>query len=178
VLVGASDQAVRAVGLANLPDEDPGSGPLGGLATALSWVAAENERTGSPGHGSAVRHGAEGSDAVDPLAILLVAACDQPDLDAVALRLLIDALASEDRAMAAAACFSTDDGRRHPLPSAWRLDLTAGPVGRLHAGGERRIGAAFDAVATVELPTGGDELIDLDTPSDVALWQERHRPLG
>jgi molybdopterin-guanine dinucleotide biosynthesis protein A len=157
VLVGAGQEAVRAIGLENLPDSDPGSGPLGGLVTALAWAA---ERSG----------------ATSP--ILLVAACDQPALDARTLRSLVDALAGQDGATdVEAACFVTSDGRRHPLPSAWRPDRAAGPVRQLYTGGERRLGAAFDAVATVQLPTGGVDLIDLDTPEELAWWRgQHHRP--
>lgn len=180
VLVGASREVADAVGLATVPDDDPGSGPLGGLSTALAWAA--------------VRAGAATGEESDPLRaqfltrtgqdrplgpkagpIVLVAACDQPELVPAGLAALVAAL-DQPGEEALAARFATADGRRHPLPSAWRVDLAAGSVADLHAAGERRIGAAFDAVTTVELFADGADLFDLDTPADLARWQEHRRP--
>lgn len=182
VLVGASGETAAAAGLASIPDDDPGSGPLGGLATALAWAAATARAGGSAGpplvgpptrtSGAVV---AEPPVEVGPSPILLLAACDQPALRPERVRELAALVRDARRGSrgSGAARFITGDGRRHPFPSAWRVDLAAGPVARLHAAGERRIGAAFDVVATSDLPGAGDDLVDLDSPADLVRWQER-----
>lgn len=188
VLVGASDEVAAAVGLSTVPDDDPGSGPLGGLATALAWagaavaVAAGDAAGDAPGEesGPEEAHILTGTGLASPDApagqlILLVAACDQPALDAAGLADLVAALDQADDDVVAAR-FVTADERRHPLPSAWRVVGALDPVAALHGAGERRIGAAFDAVATIEVASTGVDLVDLDTPSDVARWQDQRQP--
>lgn len=151
VLVGASRQTARALDLDTIVDQDPGSGPLGGLATALAWA----DQHGRPG------------------LILLVAATDQPSLRAASLNSLVAALSDAGPACVAAR-FVSGDGRRHPLPSAWRVNAAAGRVRRLHDAGERRLGGAFTVGATLDLRSSGIDLVDLDTPAELDAWREQH----
>lgn len=140
VLVGGDQD-----GEGTVEDLWPGEGPLGGLATA-------------------VLHGA----AVDGVEVLVVAACDQPDLTEEVLTALIDALHGAPAEVVGAVAH-TSDGRRHPFPSAWRP--TAGePLRALVDSGERRADAAFGVGPIVEVPAAAAALIDLDTPADVAAW--------
>lgn len=165
VLVGGGAEAASApIGVAMVPDGEPGTGPLGGLCTALAWAHA---RSG-----------------VDVEAILVVAACDQPSLTPGTLLALTEGLAAAPSSVGAVR-FLTPDGRAQPLPSAWRVREAVGPVTELHRSGERRIGAAFEVVPTVDLPGDVDLLVDLDTPADLARWLNervegpdggRHRP--
>ncbi len=133
-----------------IPDRWPGEGPLGGLATA-------------------VLHGA----ALGAVEIVVVAACDQPDLTDEVLASLIQALHEAPKEVVGAIAV-TSDGRHHPFPSAWRVE--AGP--RLRAlvdAGERRADAAFGAGPVVEVPAAEAALADLDTPAAVAAWLATRR---
>lgn len=139
--------AVEVIRVGATLDRWPGAGPLGGLASAVAHVADD-------GRGPAV---------------VVVAACDQPDLDAVVLRRLVAALDSVDQT-ASVAVAVTPDGRRHPFPSAWRTDAAAQLVA-LVEGGARRADAAFTLGDVVQVAADPASLRDLDTPDDVARWQ-------
>ncbi|WP_421120021.1 molybdenum cofactor guanylyltransferase [Aquihabitans daechungensis] len=128
-----------------IPDRWPGEGPLAGLATA-------------------VLHGA----AVDGVEIVVVAACDQPDLTTEVLASLVQALHASPHEVVGSVA-RTSDGRRHPFPSAWRC--AAGERLRsLVEAGQRRADAALEAGPVVEVPAPEAALEDLDTPADVAAW--------
>jgi len=160
VLVGAAASTASALGLDAVADRKPGTGPLGGLATILSSIASPSDRPD-------MRAGK------DPSTILVVAGCDQPSLTAGVIGRLVDALAASPADVGAARLW-TEDGRTHPLPSAWRAAVVAQPVAELFGAGERRIGAAFDVVAVVDVAADPDEIVDLDTPTDVARWHRAH----
>ena len=106
-------------------------------------------------------------------AMVVVAACDQPDLDGATVAALVGALADAPAELLAAAV-TTPDGRRQPFPSAWRP--AAGPllVAQVE-GGARRADAGFAAVGVVDLAVRGPVVADLDTPDDVIGWLDRHR---
>lgn len=132
-----------------LPDRWTDMGPLGGMTTALLDAAP-------------------GSDAV-----VVVAACDQPDLTAGLVARLIDALGQAETGVIGARV-ATADGRRHPFPSAWRS--SAGPMLELAIErGQRRADAAFGVGRIVEVHADGASLIDLDTPEDVRGWRQVNR---
>lgn len=145
VLVGGDQDAEGAI-----EDGWPGEGPLGGLATA-------------------VRHAA----AVDDVAIVVVAACDQPDIPAALVASLVHALAAGP-AEAVASAVRTADGRRHPFPSAWRTSCDADLTALLVAG-ERRAAAAFGVGPVIDIDGSDEAVADLDTPDDVRRWSARHR---
>lgn len=136
-------------------DRWPGDGPLAGLATA-------------------VLHGA----AVVGVEVVVVAACDQPDLTPTLLAALVEALHAAPPDVIGAVAH-TSDGRRHPFPSAWRVDA-AERLRALVESGARRADAALGVGTIAEVPAAAAALIDLDTPADVAAWHEQHanRPDG
>jgi molybdopterin-guanine dinucleotide biosynthesis protein A len=140
---GPMDLADR-IGARWVADRWPGEGPLAATATAL---AAAGEA-----------HGA-GATAV-------VAPCDQPHLDAATVRSLLEALdaAADDVAVAVPV---TPDGRRHPLPAAWRCRVAA-EVAALVEAGERRADAGFDRLGVVTVAVAAAPLADVDTPEDLA----------
>ena len=144
VLVGGEPAWSDRLGLAHVPDRWPGEGPLGGLATAVLDAPL-------------TPHGSD--------AIVVVAACDQPWLDAAGLSALVAALVGHPQAGAAAP--RTPDGRVHPLPSAWRTN-TGKRLTTLMAGGARRADAGFGLVTLVEVPFDQLSLADADTPGDLA----------
>lgn len=143
VLVGGEPAWGRSLGLPLVADRWPGEGPLGGLATAVL--------DGPGGDG-------------DRDTIVLVTACDQPWLEPAGLADLAAAL--RDRPQAAAAAPRTDDGRIHPLPSAWRA-RAGGRLATLMNSGARRADAGFGLVTLVEVPFGSRAVADVDEPADL-----------
>ena len=175
VAVGGERSVAADLWLDPLEDRWPGLGPLGGIATAVLDADLE-----APGWG--VR--STPADRTD--LIVVVAACDTPDLGAELVHRLIGALRAAPPEVVAAAPV-TPDGRRHPLPSAWRA--TVGPqlehlvsTGALRAdavpfpedvaegsavvrGGRADAGFALGAVVDVDATS--QDLRDIDTPEDL-----------
>lgn len=100
---------------------------------------------------------------------VLVAACDQPGLTPAVLRGLLDHLEAPGGAGAVVAVPVTPDGRRHPLPAAYRQEAS-GALRDLVRAGERRASAGFDVLAVAEVAVRQRDIEDLDTPADVARW--------
>ncbi len=148
VLIGADPDEDGAVA-----DRWPGEGPLGGLATAVAEA-----------------------DGVGGVEVVVVAACDQPDLTGAVIADLVHALhGAPDEVIAAAVV--TADGRRQPFPSAWRTAAAPALIG-LVDDGARRSDAAFSVGRTVEIEAPTAVVEDLDTPDDVRRWTTRHRGDG
>lgn len=129
-------------------DRWPGEGPLGGLATA-------------------VLHGA-GTDGIE---IVVVAACDQPDLSAELIASLSTSLHGAPPQVVGSAV-RTPDGRRHPFPSAWRTRAGEALAALVEAG-ERRADAGFGLGPIVEVIAPAETVDDLDTPAEVERWTSR-----
>ena len=92
--VGGDDMALRALGLEPVADRWPGEGPLGGIITALDTAAQD---------------------------VVVVLACDVPEIEAAAVQEIVAALdPNVDAAVA------TAGGRAHPLIAAYRS--SAGPT--------------------------------------------------
>lgn len=148
VLIGAADGEEGAVA-----DRWPGEGPLAGLATAVAHGAAQ-----------------------EGIEVVVVAACDQPDLAPALIAELAHALLAGPETAVVCAVRSAD-GRRHPFPSAWRTVAADALVGLVEAG-ERRAEAGFAAGPVIEVEAPAELLADLDTPEDVQRWNERHHGHG
>ncbi|CAN5905537.1 hypothetical protein BH23ACT2_BH23ACT2_26500 [soil metagenome] len=110
-------------------------------------------------------------DQPDPDLIVVVAACDQPDLTGGLVASLVAAVRAAPPTVAVAVPV-TPDGRRHLFPSAWRA-TAAGELAALIERGSRRATDALSVANAVEVPTGGTVLVDLDTPADLASWHRR-----
>ncbi len=165
LLVGGEPHWATDLGLEPVPDHWPGAGPLAGIATALSAVATGGAPLAMGGPVSDRTRGLETE------VIVLVAACDQPDLSSATLRQLVDALGAA-RSQVAAAAHRTSDGRRHPFPSAWK-PAAARTLVQLVESGARRADAAFEVVQVVDLLIDNDApFADLDTPGEVVSWRE------
>lgn len=136
ICVGGDAARLRRLGLAWIADEWPGEGPLGGLVTALGW-----------------------SDE----ASVVVAACDQPWLDARVIRALVEA----HQTSAAPVTIYRVDGTVQPLPGvydAWLLpDLRVA-----WERGDRALGTALSlAEPTIVDAPDPDALRDVDEPGDL-----------
>ena len=140
------------LGLDMVADQWPGIGPLGGIATALWWAFG-----------------------VHPAALVVVVACDQPDVFPSTISRL-----ESDLTLAApevgAAALRTDDGHLHPFPSVWRA-TTVATIHGLVSTGERRAGTGFAAVGGSQIAGDASEVADLDTPADVTLWRAENPSL-
>lgn len=154
VVQGGSRSVADALALDLVADDLPGAGPLAALASATSWAAGI------------------GAD------LVVVAACDQPDLTAVTLRTMCAALddlgsaqpdgtdGTEQAARALGAVPIDRDGRRHPFPAVWRT-AAAPRLRALVTDGARRADAAL-TLGVVEVGVEATELADVDTPEALA----------
>jgi molybdenum cofactor guanylyltransferase len=114
-------------------DRFPGEGPLGGVLTALAAHAGD----------------------------VVVAACDLPNLDEVAVRALL--AADPDRRWPVVAAVA--DGHHVPM-ARWRREV-APALEAAFAAGTRSWRAALDAVGALEVPIDARSALDLDSPADV-----------
>ncbi len=164
-LVGGPDEVGATLGRTVVADRWPGEGPLGGIASAVRWAS------GIPG-----------------VSLVAVVACDQPGVTSELVAALVAALPADSADGLAdttdggpkvvGAVAQTADGRRHPFPSVWR-GTAAGALDALVEAGARRADAAF-ALGVTPVLRPGSELVDLDTPDDVARFgaTDRAAPPG
>jgi molybdopterin-guanine dinucleotide biosynthesis protein A/rhodanese-related sulfurtransferase len=137
VAVGGDAPALRGAGLEVIDDRWPGQGPLGGLATALRWSS-------SP--------------------VVVVSACDHPQLAGDDVRRLISALDHPGVDVAVASV----GRRRHPTLAAWRVDRCQPVVTEVFGDGGRSLRAALDRLRVAEVQLDEGAVTDLDRPEDVA----------
>lgn len=121
-----------------VPDLHPGEGPLGGI---LSAFAAATED------------------------VVVVLACDTPDITADAPRRLVEAIQATPWAGVAHAVF---EGRMQPLTAAWRVSAALGPIRDAFIAGERAPRAVMATLPHVAVD-GFDEraVADVDRPEDL-----------
>jgi len=148
--IGGDVQSLKLMSGADrsIPDFHPGEGPLGGIITALSSASSD---------------------------IVVVFACDTPDIDRTTVELLLRALAESRRAGVAAAIVG---GRQQPLTGAWRVAIALPLLIDGFAKGERapRYLLARCGVVDVEgIPDGA--VTDLDRPEDLARYASGHRTI-
>lgn len=165
VLVGAGTPTAATLDMEWIADLTEGEGPLVGLATALSWAQQ------LPG-----------------VEAVMVAACDQVALEPATFEALTAAVSTEGRpgppsgeSLSGAGAVSAsvavgDDGRVHPFPSVWRVEL-ADRLVELVASGERRALAVM-SLGAVEVLRPASELVDLDTPEDLSAFRRDHESGG
>jgi molybdopterin-guanine dinucleotide biosynthesis protein A len=139
VAVGGAAEPLAALGLATVPDDEPGAGPLTGIVTALRL----------PGDA----------------AVVFVAACDLVAPAAPAVRATVAALAGEARGDVAVPVVA---GRRQWMHGAWRSAAGA-PLAAAFAAGERAVHAAVAAAGlrVVEVAVDPAAVADADTPADL-----------
>jgi molybdopterin-guanine dinucleotide biosynthesis protein A len=186
VAVGGDEAGLSAVGLAHLPDDHPGEGPLGGVLTALrlvgpgsgtvtgeastrvgdGWTGGPAGRPPGPAAGrqGEGRLAEAGTGPGDEL--VLVVACDLLHPSAKALAATVAALADE---LDADVAVPVADGRRQWDHAAWRRTALA-PLRDRFAAGERALGravatAGLGVVAIEDL--AGRALADADEPADL-----------
>lgn len=142
VAVGGDGAGLRALGLAFVPDDDPGAGPLAAVATALRALPGDDD------------------------AVVLVVACDLVRPSPAAMAAVVRAL---HQAPAADLAVPTDGERPQWGHAAWRARVRPLLDARL-AAGERSIhrAVASAGLAVVEVRgVPGADLADADTPADL-----------
>lgn len=148
--IGGDADALAAVGLNVVADDDPGEGPLGGVLTALRVSTAP---------------------------IVFVAACDLVSPSASAVTATVEALVeafdgvseTRDPAVAVpAVAVPVVGGRRQWMHTAWRT-AAEGPLRAAFAAGERAVHAAVAAgrLRVVDLELPDPAVADADTPADL-----------
>ena len=150
--VGGDLPALAALGLAGVPDEAPGEGPLTGILTALTAAAAGD----AP--------------------IVFVAACDLVGPDPAAVSATVAAL---DAALEGDVAVPVAGGRRQWMHAAWRASAAA-PLAAAFAAGERAVHAAVAAAAlrVVDVAMAPSAVADADTPADLDVLRAVTRRTG
>ena len=137
VAIGGDADALAAAGLLTITDRWPGEGPLGGVITALEHFLNAD--------------------------VVVVAACDLPQLSAETVAALIHKLnAAPDETDVAMAI--TD--RRQPLCAAWR-PRAAERLSAVFASGGRRLLDALEDLAVLDVIVAAEQLINVNTVDDL-----------
>jgi molybdopterin-guanine dinucleotide biosynthesis protein A len=138
VAVGGDGPALRRLGLATVPDDAPGAGPLGGIVTALGAATAP---------------------------IVLVAACDLTAPSPPALTATVAALGTDPGARVAVPVVG---GRRQWVHAAWRGSCRAPLAASFAAGERAvHAAVAAAALGVVEVALDPAALADADTPAEL-----------
>lgn len=127
-------------------DEYPREGPLGGILSALHAASTD---------------------------LVVVLACDTPEIDAQTPRMLIDALVEND---SAAVAYAVTDGRAQPLTAAWRRQRALIVLEEAFVQGERAPRNVFPLLKAIEVSSiPSSAVIDVDRPSDLDRYAPDHR---
>lgn len=144
IVVGGDRGGIEALGLGWVADLHPGEGPLGGIVTALA--SADHD-------------------------LVVVLACDMPEVDREVPAALVEAMLAEPSAGVAVAVAGE---REQPLTSCWRRSMALGVLEAAFAGGERAPRYLLDRLGVVRvagLPL--HRLADVDSPDDLRRYAER-----
>ena len=121
-----------------IPDEYPGEGPLGGILTALRSAAND---------------------------VVVVFACDTPDMDAATPARLVEYLTKFPDA---AVAYALVDGRAQPLTAAWNRGLAFPALREAFERGERAPRNVFPELKVVEVTALSALAVDdVDHPDDL-----------
>lgn len=156
VAVGGDLAALRAAGLAAVPDDEPGAGPLIGVVTALAVAGSGGAAAGREGATAVARPSAD---------IVFIAACDLVDPSPAAIAATVGALAGSEAGDVAVPLV---DGRRQWVHAAWRRHARA-PLAAAFEAGERAIHAAVAAsgMRVVDVALDARAVADADAPADL-----------
>ena len=145
--IGGDSSALAQMGCFDriVPDTHPGEGPLDGILTALA--SATND-------------------------IVVVLACDTPQIDSRTPELLVRSLHDGEGDLALAVV----DGRRQPLTAAWRASTTHRRLLDAFEAGERAPRRGLGDLAVIEVHTiPSTAVADLDRPEDLDRYAARRQ---
>lgn len=138
VAVGGDLRGLRAAGLVAIADRRQGSGPLGGIATALTEVGTHD--------------------------VVVVLACDLVTASPAAVTAVVEALAAEPAAHVAVPVV---DGRLEPLHAAWRRSAL-GAVERALLRGDGAVRDVLEALGAIPVTGLDRRwFANANTPADV-----------
>lgn len=140
VAIGGDAAALGLLGLDVVTDRFPGEGPLGGVLTALH----------------------ESANAIEAVDVVVVVACDLPNLGSATISTLLAALEPPFEAAIAVPA----DGDLLSLCGAWN-PVAAARIAAAFAAGERRMQAALDLVPHIPVPVSPGELRNMNAPDDL-----------
>jgi molybdopterin-guanine dinucleotide biosynthesis protein A len=127
-------------------DQYPHEGPLGGILSALHAASTD---------------------------LVVILACDTPEIDAQTPEKLIDALVQSE---SAAVAYAVTDGRAQPLTAAWRRQHALTVLEEAFAQGERAPRNVFALLEVIEVSSiPSSAVIDVDRPSDLDRYAPNHR---
>ena len=141
IVYGGDPLELARLGAPVVADRHRGEGPVGGVEGALRWMGDVDDPGG-------------------PVDAVLVLACDLPDVDGDALRVLLDAARGTDVVVA-------HTGRREPMCALWPLSR-ADDVAAAFEDGVRSMHELLDHVAAVEVAVPARALRNVNRPEDVA----------
>ena len=136
VVIGGDLAALATLGLSGRADDYPGDGPLGAIITALRW--------------------SQGS--------VLVAACDLPWLDAIAVESVASHAQAESDGQVDAVVARTD--RLEPL-LAWWAPSALRPLEEAFEEGERAVHRTLDRLRVSTVPVASSSLRNVNAPGDL-----------
>ena len=135
--IGDERVGLDSVAVRWVPDDEPGEGPLGGVLSALRQASQD---------------------------MVVVLACDLPDVDPAAVREIVSALNDYPAALAA---IPVHDGRLEVLHAAYRRGAAV-ELSRSFAAGERSLRRAVGYLTLCHPRiSSGATFADIDTPDDL-----------
>jgi molybdenum cofactor guanylyltransferase len=143
VAVGGDGARLAELGMRAIGDDQPGSGPLGGLVTGLRVVEAD---------------------------VAVVLTCDQPAVTSSLVLALLGGLrrASDDQTGGDVVdvAVALVGGVRHALTAAYRTRAVSA-LSRRFAAGERSPRRAIEELVVVDVEVPEEEALDLDSPDEL-----------
>jgi molybdenum cofactor guanylyltransferase len=152
VIYGGDEAELRPLSANLVADEYPNTGPVGGVLGALHYFG-------------------DTADAV------FVVACDLAMLTAPTLQQLVDAALSIDRGADDPAHVRTDvwvatTGKIEPMCALWSTNAVTHLEAQFTAG-ERALHRVIDGCISFEVPVKRQDLVNINTPSDIPTRQPR-----
>lgn len=141
--VGGDGASLQEQGWRHVADLWPGEGPLGGIISALTVAAHE---------------------------VVVVLACDLPDVDDGAVQYMVGECEVHPSAMVVV---PDRNGRPEVLHAVWRRSAL-GVLRSVFDGGERSPTAALARLEVLHVHMAESSLRDLDTPEDLAQYLHDH----
>lgn len=142
IIVGGHEETLRPLGLRHIGDLEPGTGPLGGVVSALEWSVSAGNATGW----------------------MLVGPCDLAMLHGDALTPLVEAARLAEASDVDVVVAHTD--RLEPALAVWRV-RAHDAVRAFHADGVRSLHRAIAELAHIEVAVDPTALRNINTPSDL-----------
>lgn len=144
-VVGGDADALARLGLTVVADGWPGRGPLGGVLTAFGW---------------------------SPAPLVAIVACDLPFVDGEVIHRLAGELTQGEPGGGPDAAVARTD-RLEPMCAVWRIERCEATLLAAFTAGERAVHRAIAGLTVREVEIEPDQLLNVNTPAELALAQAR-----